>query len=776
MTSMLTALVLLGSPALAAEPTGPIRRYALVVGANDGGADRVTLRYAQSDAQAFLDVLTDLGGVAPRDAVVLREPDERALDEAFEDLANKVGGAGNARTELIFYYSGHSDEQGLLLRGERYSYGEVRRELDAIDADVRIAVVDSCASGALIRAKGGTVAPPFLVDESRVVKGHAYLTSASADESAQEADRLLGSYFTHSLVTGLRGAADATGDGRVTLSEAYAFAYDDTLSRTEGTRFGPQHANHDIHLSGTGDLVLTDLSAVDAGVVLEPGLSGRLSIRDGQGRLVAEVFKPAGRPMELGLGAGRYRLRLERDDGVYEAKVWLATDQRKQIELGMFESVELVATVSRGDPGAAADDLRYEPVHGAIVPLKLKTPSPVRAGLSLSLVADHVGALKGSAWSFGGTAVDGDAVGPMFGMGANVVGGSARGTHIAMGGNGVRGDHTGLQVSMGANVAGRDVKGAQITMGANVAGRDVKGTQISMGTNLAGERFRGFQGTMGLNLAGRDVVGAQVAVGGNGAVGAVEGAQISVGANVAGGPLRGAQISGAVNIAAPSSRGFQGSAGVNIAGNDFHGVQLGLVNIGADQSGTQVGVVNVARDAGSQIGLLNVARSQRGVSLGLLQVVKEGQLHGEAWASDTLPVNAGLQFGSKSMFTELHVGMAPGSGTLFTGAGLGLHLQRRADPDLEDDRDGRLWGEVDLVAGPTWRGGRYDDGQYLGFLRGSVGLELGRHFSPEVGVHVGTLWTDGSRPSDLRALAFPDGPADGARFVVWPGVFAGAQF
>jgi len=50
-----------------------LRRFALVAGANDGGHDRVTLRYANSDARAMSKVLTQLGGVDPRDVLVTRQ-------------------------------------------------------------------------------------------------------------------------------------------------------------------------------------------------------------------------------------------------------------------------------------------------------------------------------------------------------------------------------------------------------------------------------------------------------------------------------------------------------------------------------------------------------------------------------------------------------------------------------------------------------------------------------------------------------------------------------
>ncbi|MFT7519500.1 MAG: hypothetical protein ACI9MC_001642, partial [Kiritimatiellia bacterium] len=336
----------LATPSMAADA---VQRFALVVGANHGGSGRVVLRYAESDAEAFVSVMSDLGGLQPDNIVMLREPTRADFMRGIRDLDRLVQQkTGDARSEVLVYYSGHSDERGLLLYGERVGYSELRDGLDAIETDVRIAVIDSCSSGAMVRAKGGSVVAPFLVDEASGVTGHAYMTSSSADEAAQEADRLMGSYFTHFLVTGLRGAADATGDGRVTLSEAYHFAYNETLKQTENTRFGPQHAAHDIHLSGTGDLVLTDLSVVDAGLVFDSALDGRLFVRDGNGRLVAELHKVPGRPVELGLGAGRYKVRLQREDAVYEARVSVSRGERLRMDQSAFSAIERVATVARG--------------------------------------------------------------------------------------------------------------------------------------------------------------------------------------------------------------------------------------------------------------------------------------------------------------------------------------------------------------------------------------------------------------------------------------------
>ena len=61
------------------------------------------------------------------------------------------------------------------------------------------------------------------------------LASSTASELSQESEALRASYFTHHLLSGLRGAADADRDGRVTLSEAYRYAYNRTLVATAAT-------------------------------------------------------------------------------------------------------------------------------------------------------------------------------------------------------------------------------------------------------------------------------------------------------------------------------------------------------------------------------------------------------------------------------------------------------------------------------------------------------------------------------------------------------------
>lgn len=468
----------LGSQAHADTDGEPVqvRRYALIVGANDGGPERVQLRYAGSDALALSRVLTQLGGVDPDDAVVLLDADRDALSRGLDRLAANIAGAQpGLRTELFFYYSGHSDERGLLLGGERVPYKDLREALNALPADVRIGVLDSCASGAFTRLKGGTRTSPFLVDESAEVTGHAFLTSSSEDEASQESDRLQGSFFTYALISGLRGAADHTGDGRVSLNEVYQFAFHETLRRTESTMGGPQHPAYDIQLAGSGDLVLTDLRDINASLVLDDPLDGRISIRNSEGKLEVELRKFAGRAVTLGLEPGPYSVIW--DDGVRlrDALVVLGSGASLILRAEDFTRVTREVARARGDqPPAEVEPHRVDehpPEERKVAERRGKRLRRVPFNISLIPPADINTWVRGpdlNHVSLGVLASRSHVVeGVSASLGVNLVIDHMRGGQLGL--VNIAGTLDGVQVGM-VNITPREGRGAQVGF-VNIAGK-----------------------------------------------------------------------------------------------------------------------------------------------------------------------------------------------------------------------------------------------------------------------------------------------------------------
>ena len=346
-----------------AEPAVRLRRLALVVGANRGGADRAPLRYAVTDAERFASLVMRMGGVRPADSQVLREPSRQSFLDAVAGIRTRIAAARaeSARTEVLVYFSGHADERGLMLGREVVAYRELRQAIAAIGADVGIAILDACASGAITRLKGGLPSPAFLTDESVQVQGYAFLTSSSENEAAQEAEHLQGSFFTHALLTGLRGAADASGDGKVTLGEAYQFAFAETLVQTAATQAGAQHPAYDIKMAGTGDVVMTDVRQNSASLILGPEYDGRFLVLDAHRRLIAELVKPAGRRVELGLEPGQYQVYFEQEKALLTSTVRLGEGQRQELVRDGLMPADRLPTSRRGSeepPRQPTDNLK----------------------------------------------------------------------------------------------------------------------------------------------------------------------------------------------------------------------------------------------------------------------------------------------------------------------------------------------------------------------------------------------------------------------------------
>jgi hypothetical protein len=714
-------------PAQAQPPQAQakVRRFAFLASANDGGAGRARLRYAGSDARAVSRVLIEMGGLHRDDLVIADEPDRAGFLRQMEVLRHIVATSRSAavRSELIFYYSGHSDEEGLLLRGQRVAYPELRAMIEQVPADVRVAVLDSCASGALTRQKGGVFRPPFMTDDSVKLKGNAFLTSSSANEVAQESDRIAASFFTHFLVSGLRGAADANRDRRVTFFEAYQFAAQETLARTERTRGGAQHAAYDISLNGTGDLVMTDMRATSAGLVLGPELQGSISVREPDSRLVAELRKAPGHPIELGLEPGTYLVTMAGQDVVFEASVELQKGQRAELGKLQFRARPVELARARGNQPEAAVAAPVAPAPAPLPPLRrvpfsvgvfpmvgAGAPERLDKNVAISLIADRAAQVHG------------------------------------------------LQLSLGANWVDEELRGMQATVGANIVAGPVTGYQTAVGANVARGRVRGVQTATGANFAGADLVGWQGAAGMNVVTGSARGVQAAAGANWVHRDLAGLQL----------ASGFNGVAGT------ARGGQLAVVNYADELAGAQVGVLNTARvSRGLQLGVVNISDEDRGVPIGLVSYARRnGMLHAQAFATETAAANVAFKIGGRNVYNTFAAGIRPGrEGNRYVTA-LGLGVRARVE------RPWLSFLDTEAVVSSFFHEAFEDNDrlQLLSSLRLLGGWRLARRFAIVAGPTLNVLVRKRGFDTDIAPGAVEAVLHDGDTHVsLYPGLVLGVE-
>ena len=307
-----------------------VHRFALVVGDSQGGAGTRPLRYAERDARRIHGILTRLGGVREEDARLLTAVDADDVRHALRDLEDRAVAARRRGEEtlLLVYFSGHAKDGDLRLRDTRLPLAELRTNLQDAPADVRIGLLDSCQSGVITRMKGVREVPAIDVQRARESgpRGLVLIASSAADEESQESDDIAGSFFTHYLASGLLGDADTSGDGKVTLAEAYTYAYGRTVGGTAETRAGAQHPVYLYDLGGAGDVVLTELSPARGGLLFGAADEGVYVVLDGQRRAIAEVAKAQGSSRRLALANGNYIVKKRVEDAVLVGDLKISDD------------------------------------------------------------------------------------------------------------------------------------------------------------------------------------------------------------------------------------------------------------------------------------------------------------------------------------------------------------------------------------------------------------------------------------------------------------------
>jgi len=350
----LTALAVALLPAAAAAQ---VERFAVVVGNDQGQAPDVALAYAETDAARMAAVLEEVGGVRPENLVLLRGQDAGTVRRTLIAVNDRVRAAGR-QTVLIVYYSGHADAGALHLGATQLELGELEQLVRGSAATFRLLILDACRSGALTRVKGGTAIPPFDIrlGERVAGEGAVFLTSSSASEDSQESDEIKGSFFTHALVSGLLGAADENGDGRVTLDEAYRYAYEATLRASSRAWAGVQHPTFQYEVRGQGDVVLATLEAKSparAWLEFPEGRSWLLFQGSEEGAVVGEVAA-RDRSRRLSVRAGRYFVRGRAPDVLLEGTLDAPAGATFALDESRLERTAYARLVRKGGGAAGS--------------------------------------------------------------------------------------------------------------------------------------------------------------------------------------------------------------------------------------------------------------------------------------------------------------------------------------------------------------------------------------------------------------------------------------
>ncbi len=136
-------------------------------------------------------------------------------------IARRYAGT-KADDMLIFYFSGHGAEDGCATfdasgPGNLLSFADIARAMKRSPAKRKIIIADSCHSGASRSQSSGSR------QHSSNDPDVLLFMSSRANENSQEVRGGKNSLFTHYLLRGLKGRADADSNRRITAVELFNY-------------------------------------------------------------------------------------------------------------------------------------------------------------------------------------------------------------------------------------------------------------------------------------------------------------------------------------------------------------------------------------------------------------------------------------------------------------------------------------------------------------------------------------------------------------------------
>lgn len=339
-------------------PTAAAARYAVVIGNNLGAILETPLRYAERDAQSFAEVMVKIGDVPAENLVMLLGRGEDDIRRAILDVNVRLRNQpdSDAGDTLFVYYSGHAGADGLHLDGDAFSYAELRSMIESSAAKARVLIIDSCRSGGLTSVKGGKPAEWFPITRAfdSVPEGFVLISSSAAGEDSHESVRLAASFFTHHLINGMRGAADQNQDRRVSLHEAYGYAFTNTLRSSRSTD-RLQHPTFAYDLKGRTDLVISRLDArKETGELVLPRAGLYLLMRSEAPDFVVAELAADAPGVRVQLPPGEYLIEERQPRKYLEYRSRLAPGATLELEREPRREISYAALVRKGAQDSSA--------------------------------------------------------------------------------------------------------------------------------------------------------------------------------------------------------------------------------------------------------------------------------------------------------------------------------------------------------------------------------------------------------------------------------------
>jgi hypothetical protein len=204
------------------------------------------LRYTDDDAYRMYAFLkSPEGGALDDEHIRILVDEEATRDNIVKTMEDLFGRAG--RNDLVMlYFSGHGLKGAFLPidfdgYNQKLLHEEISEVLRKSPAKYKLCIADACHSGSLLAMRGGEL-PNTLENYYRSLarsdSGAALIMSSKSEETSLESSGLRQGVFSHFLIRGLKGEADADNDKVVTIQELFDFVYVNVRAYT-GNRQSP---------------------------------------------------------------------------------------------------------------------------------------------------------------------------------------------------------------------------------------------------------------------------------------------------------------------------------------------------------------------------------------------------------------------------------------------------------------------------------------------------------------------------------------------------------
>lgn len=215
-----------------------IKVWAIVVGVSSY-THMPALRYPDDDAYRIYAFLKSPEGGAVPDEQMRILIDEDATKDDILGAMKEVFWQAGPNDLVLMYFSGHGLKGAFLPidydgRNNKLGHRELTEIIDKSKAKHKLFLADACHSGSFLAARNDreSLLSMYYNTLAQANGGTALIMSSKTNETSLESSGLRQGVFTHFLIKGLKGEADANRNKIVTVQELYNYVFERVRSYT----------------------------------------------------------------------------------------------------------------------------------------------------------------------------------------------------------------------------------------------------------------------------------------------------------------------------------------------------------------------------------------------------------------------------------------------------------------------------------------------------------------------------------------------------------------